>query len=295
MNSARSWCRLFFVVWPLLTWPAVVGTSAAGGPLLPADGEVPGWKKAGPQRIFTAADLYGFIDGGAELFLEFGFTDLTVQSYRKDAGEISVEIYRMTDTAAAAGIYWLKCGRETPSPRLQARHTANRYQVQLMQQRYYLVITNQSNQPELEPRLLDFAARVAERLPAPEYPGGLLDRLPAAGRVAGSIRLLRGTYSLQAVYPLGEGDLLNLQGKNTAVAARYRDGDGGFLLILASYGSPAEAREAFGILTSGLDPYLKILSKETDRIVLQDFQHNFAEIGLAGAVIRLRLELKRRP
>src|SRR5512146_1704116 len=76
--------------------------------ILPADGFAGGWKKAEAPKRFTQADLYGYIDGGAELFLEYGFEQLTVQKYRNGADEFTVEAYRMTDPAAATGIYLMK-------------------------------------------------------------------------------------------------------------------------------------------------------------------------------------------
>jgi hypothetical protein len=45
-------------------------TCAAGA--LPGDGFVPGWLRSGPGLRFNERSLFDFIDGGAELFLEFG-------------------------------------------------------------------------------------------------------------------------------------------------------------------------------------------------------------------------------
>ncbi len=41
--------------------------------LIPPDGAAPGWTRAGTQRVYGPGELYNYIDGGAELFLEFGF------------------------------------------------------------------------------------------------------------------------------------------------------------------------------------------------------------------------------
>lgn len=84
--------------------------------LTPSESAAPGWKKVENLRVFSREDLYGYIDGGAELFLELGFDQLTLQKYRNGASEFAVEIYRMTDPAAATGIYLMKCGKETRDP-----------------------------------------------------------------------------------------------------------------------------------------------------------------------------------
>src|ERR1035437_10095412 len=95
--------------------------------LMPAESAASGWKTTDPLRVFTRADLYGYIDGGAELFLELGFDELTLQKYRNGANEFAVEISRMTDPAAATGIYLMKCGKETRDPAFKERHTLNRH------------------------------------------------------------------------------------------------------------------------------------------------------------------------
>ena len=53
--------------------------------LLPADGTPPGWQRKGAERLFAGAALYQHIDGGAELYNQFGFDRLVVQDYVKDA------------------------------------------------------------------------------------------------------------------------------------------------------------------------------------------------------------------
>ena len=59
----------------------------------PKDNFVKGWVKSGQTLRFTKNDLYGHINGGAELFLEFGFNELLVQRYEKGGEEITLEIY----------------------------------------------------------------------------------------------------------------------------------------------------------------------------------------------------------
>lgn len=57
---------------------AVAAAGAVGDPgLIPPDGAAPGWTRAGTQKVYGPGDLYNYIDGGAELFLEFGFEALT--------------------------------------------------------------------------------------------------------------------------------------------------------------------------------------------------------------------------
>ncbi|HPB73006.1 MAG TPA: hypothetical protein PLX71_08505, partial [Phycicoccus sp.] len=76
--------------------------------------------------MYGPGDLYNYIDGGAELFLEFGFEACTVQQYKRGADEAVMEVYRMDDPVAARGIYLMKCGVEKPDPAFKERHTADK-------------------------------------------------------------------------------------------------------------------------------------------------------------------------
>ena len=69
--------------------------SAFGESVIPGSDFEPGWVEAGATKSFYKHDLYGHINGGAELFLEFGFEKLTVQRYHKDTIEIDLEIYEI--------------------------------------------------------------------------------------------------------------------------------------------------------------------------------------------------------
>jgi hypothetical protein len=270
-----------------------------GAPLaaaeFPADGFSPGWQRSGPVATYGPAALYNVIDGGAELFLEMGFGDLQVQKYRGVGAEIAVEAYRMENPAAALGIYLLKCGRETPLAGIAGRHSGDRFQVALVKGDYFVFVNNFSGREDLLPVMVDLADRVAAAIP-PGAPVRELDILPADGRVPGSSLLLRGPYSLQAVFTLGDGDILQLNGKTFAAAAVYREADGtSYTLIVVPYGDAARARAAFANLRRRLDPYLKVLEAGDDSIVFKDFQNLFGRAELRGQRLTIRVKLARRP
>lgn len=66
------------------------------------------------ERIFTGSGLYGFMNGGAEQFLEYGVSRLTARDVLYKGEDYSVEIYEMPTPEDAFGIYSLhlfKCQR----------------------------------------------------------------------------------------------------------------------------------------------------------------------------------------
>jgi hypothetical protein len=265
------------------------------GPEFPADGFAPGWSRAGAVETYNPSALYNVIDGGAELFLEMGFVELRVQKYAGAGAEIVVEDYRMDGAAAALGIYLLKCGRETPVPGIAARNSGDAFQVALLQNDHFLFINNFSGRADLLPVMAELARRLEAAIPAGPAVSEL-GVLPAGGMVPGSALLLRGPYSLQAVYTLGDGDVLLLEGKRFAASASYRGGEGGdHVLIVAPYEDEATAARAFAALANGLDPYLQVVEKGDGRFVFKDFQGLFGAAEKRGPRIEVRVRLAQRP
>ncbi|MBD3223101.1 MAG: hypothetical protein GF313_00110, partial [Caldithrix sp.] len=62
---------------------------------LPDDRFAGDWQKSGTPLTFDRENLYGRINGGAEIFLEYGFEQLLVQKYMNAQKRLELEIYRM--------------------------------------------------------------------------------------------------------------------------------------------------------------------------------------------------------
>jgi hypothetical protein len=271
--------------------------------LLPPDGFLGQWKKAERSRIFTSGDLYGRIDGGAELFLEFGFERLTVQTYlpmtpavdeETRGSEFQLEIYRMSDPVAAAGVYLMKCGRETRAAGFDERHAINSYQLIFFRNRYYVVVNNMSGDEKLRGGMVEFARFTASRLPESRR-DDFAEALPAGGIIRDSIRLARGPYALQAVYTLGEGDILQLHGSITAVAAEYEGNSGRKTIILVDYPDKVAAGAAFRHVLSNLDDNLRIEEKSAGRFAFKDYAGEYGLVSLSGRRLTAEVRLTHKP
>lgn len=268
------------------------GKAAGDQALLPDEAAVAGWKKNGAPRIFTRADLYGYIDGGAELFFEFGFDQLTLQKYRKGAHEVAVEIYRMADPVAAAGTYYMKRGKETRDASFRERHTVSRHQLIFQRHRYYVTVNNLGGAEGLVPDFVRFGAAIASRLSA-DVPPAELKALPAAGRLAGSERLFRGPVALQSLFTLGDGDILQQKGRVTGVAADYKDQSGVSTLLVVQYPTPSAAGQAMAFLQKNLDRYLERVSASPERLLFRDYEKKFGVATVKGPRLEVRLHLSR--
>jgi len=260
---------------------------------IPEAGFAPGWTKAGPTRTFTGQDLFNQIDGGAELFLEFGFIRLRLQAYAKGRAELILNAYEMEGPASALGVYLMKMGREAPFPEINARNSSEDLQLTMVKGRYFVQVDNlsEATAPRSEAAALAnaFLAGVADESgPTP------LDRLPAGGRVPGSERLVRGPYGLQPYITLGEGDILSLVGRTFGALAAYVLKDGAaFHRLIVPYPSVEAAAAAAAHLRANLDPYLKVTADRSDGFDFVDFQNMTGSVTRTGAVLDLRFNGRR--
>jgi len=261
----------------------------------PGDNFSPGWQKDGQIRIFKEADLFNHINGGAELFLEFGFKELQVQSYKKGESQLTVELYEMESPTSAMGIYLFKCGKEIPDKEIKARNSSDPYQYVVVKNSYFLSVNNFGGNKALLPVMTSLTQKILAGIPAqPDIP--LVDRFPRGGLVPGSILIFRGLYGLQRVFTFGEGDIFQLDGKIFALAGDFTNRTGEtFTLILIPYPDRTAAMNAFLNLLKNLDTYLEVLSLEKNRLVFKDFQGKYGEVGIYGNRIKAWIKLEENP
>jgi len=271
---------------------ALAGQAAAAEPIMPQSGAVAGWERDGALRRFSAAGLYGHINGGAELFLELGFRELLVQNYRNGEQEMTLEVYRMEGPKSALAIYIFKCGKETPWPEMGTRNTANRFQATLLRGDCLVLVNSFSGDKALRPAMAGLAGKLLETIPAADY-GDPFGELPSEGLVAGSERLVRGEYSLQAIYTFGPGDVLQLGGKIFGVAADYRVGEGGepVTRIWIDYPDERDSIAALAHLADVLDPTLELLQQKPGRLVFQDHAGRIGYVGMQQHRVSISINL----
>jgi hypothetical protein len=119
--------------------------------------------------------------------------------------------------------------------------------------------------------------------------------LPKQGLLPATVRLLRGQYALQAVYTLGDGDILQLGRTITAASGDYTDASGTYTLIVATYPDAAAAKKALEHLRANLDTYLKMTSQDDRGFIFQDYAKKFGVARLAGRRLEIKVRLPKAP
>ena len=261
----------------------------------PEDNYVPGWVKSERVLRFEKSNLFDYIDGGAELFLEFGFDKLLVQRYKSANGkgdeEVAVEVYEMESPEAALGIYLTKSGKETPIKGIKARNSGDRYQFSVVKGSCFAQINNFGGDEKLIPVMVKLTQQTLASI-SKGHSVTLLNRLPKKGFVAGSGLIIRGPYALQPIFTFGKGDVLQLEGKVFGLVGDYvgRNGEV-YTRILIFYPRPKAAQSALDYLANHLDRYLEVVSNWQRGFTFKDYRNKFGTVELKDDVMEIRIDL----
>jgi|WetSurMetagenome_2_1015567.scaffolds.fasta_scaffold90539_2 hypothetical protein len=218
----------------------------SGRDLLPPGSGVPGWTADGPPESYDRGGLYGYIDGGAEAFLQYGFERVDVGRYRRagpgSAAEITVDVYRMAGDQDAFGVFSTRRdGGETGLALGDIPGWAMETQASLAAGPYYVNIVGFGTSEE---DLKLWARLMARALGAAGFRGvawgdrpGPLARLPRKDIRPDSVRWIRGPLAAQAESELLTAPSWMFAAGATAASARYAP-DGRKLIVVDL---PAEA------------------------------------------------------
>jgi hypothetical protein len=260
---------------------------------------------SGRALRFAASNLYDYIDGGAELFLEFGFEELSVYAYRRDEEEVTLEMYRMSNSEAALGIYLMRCGDETPIPGVRARNSGDRFQFSVLKGSHFIQVNSFEGKESLIPVMVALTQRALQGIPEGDSVT-LLSRLPQAGLVPASELIVRGPYALQPVFTFGKGDVLQLGGEVFGLVGDYflegassedsvaQAGDT-YTRIVIPYPDGKTSLSAYRNLTENLDAHLVVLQECHNGFTFRDYREKFGAARIDGTVLELTVNLPKEP
>jgi Family of unknown function (DUF6599) len=278
----------------LVLFAVAVGIAAEQskpGPEFPAGFKgVEGWVTTGAPRKFVSETLYGYVDGGAEIILQYGFKDLTVFDLvpKKPVPgggkkEITVEFYRMESPKAAFGIFSTRReGNERTSPGLRTVHWFGKSQAALAKGPFYVnVLITGCTESEVE----EFILALDREMPPDEtfQPQPLL-YMPRFSLVPGSERYIRGPLAAANESPLLGVDLWGFEFGTEAYSAKYQPGESKLVVIRFSRPTGDLTQD----VTKLFSAYLSEVSMYYDYVAgksLSGEYYLFGQYGSTGALI----------
>jgi len=176
--------QLLCLLFTNLVTACVVAADSQKNSFLPASGFSPGWALEGPIKKYTGEDLFEYINGEAELYLQFGFKILTAGLYLKEGNEklgIAADVYEMGSDLEAFGMYANYRKPEAESIKAGTEGFAGSSQLMFYQGRYFVQLNASGSASQDQAVFQILAGLISRNLPAsPQSPPELaLLRIPA--------------------------------------------------------------------------------------------------------------------
>ena len=232
--------------------------------LLPQESELGDWKPEGAPQVFRGEDLYDYIDGGAEIYFEYGFHRVLVQDYRKRNGPlISLEVFEMAAPESAYGIYSFKAGLRGDTIELGDETRLADYYLNLWKGHFVLTLTGTQPGEEIRTGLLTMAQSVESRIKEKAVEPGLLSLLPGEGLIPASRKYFRGPLGLYNSYSFFTADVFIFA---EAIRGDYQSG---YSLYILGYESREESRQRFASARENfrLDPRYNAYEEAAEELI----------------------------
>jgi hypothetical protein len=226
----------------------------------PVATEIAGWEAEDDPQVFEGEDLWSHINGGAEIYHEYGFVRVYVQEYTNKVGSsLIVESYEMLDAFSAYGICSFKTGREGMDLNLTHGGLLEDYYLNFWKDRFAVTITAFDSEIETIDALEAFAQIIDRKIAAPGEKPQVVSLIPEEGLKKHSVKYLKGNLGLFNTYAFATTDIF---GFSEAVKAGYHDG---YDLYLLSYPNEERSGERYRNATEFLQTNPKYRDFKTEQ------------------------------
>jgi len=223
--------------------------------------EIKGWKVAQEDRIYDRDTLYDYIDGGAELYLSYGFKRVVSRTYSTSGRpDVVVDLFDMGTSQEAFGVF--SHGMETVDDMFGQGSLYTEGMLLFWKDRFFVSILAFPETPESKRAVLELSRTIETAIPEEGPLPEILALLPQQGLVRESIRYFHHHVWLNSHYFIADQNILHIDERTDAVLARYGEPEKRCLLLLVNYRNEHDAQRAYEDFATH---YLPELSQ--DRIV----------------------------
>ena len=213
----------------------------------------------GEDTVYTRETIYGYIDGGAELYISYGFSSLLSRTYTREGGpDIIVDVFDMAESRNAFGVF--SHSRETIDDAFGQGSQYTKGLLLFWKDRYYVSILASPESEESKRAVFELAGRIDQAIPTVGPLPEILGLLPTESLVGESVRYFRHHVWLNSHYFVADENILHIDEKTEAVLAKYKTGDTRALLLVVEY---PDEKEALLARSDFVEHYLPEMDRES--------------------------------
>jgi hypothetical protein len=233
---------------------------------LPDPQELKDWKKERPSELYMGEDLFQYINGGAEIYHEYGFVQVLVQDFSSRNGRsVSIEIYEMEAQEAAYGIYTFKSSSSGQAVDFGNEGRLEGYYLNFWRSNFLVTLTGFDEVEETVQGLLLIAESIDKKMSSiqKKEKSQLVHLLPEEGHILSSTKYFKGHLGFFNIYPFSTLDIFKIE---EGVRGRYISGHEIFILSYSDAKSSSKQYREAGSHFRNSPRYKKF--QETEKAVL---------------------------
>jgi len=207
---------------------------------IPLTGEVGEWQRDDSPQGYRGDALYEYINGGAEIYHDYGFKQVIVQDFKNKRGKaISLEIFEMEDVESAFGMYTFKISAEDRKLALGSDARLSDYYLNFWKGNLLVTITGFNENEETISGLQELARAVDAKIKRTGERPRLVSVLPEEGLLPTSIKYFQGNLGLYNSYPFFTKDVFHLK---EGIKGDYK---GGYTVFIIHSHGTEDAQKKF--------------------------------------------------
>lgn len=202
------------------------------------------WKVSEEGISYDRETLYGYMNGGAEVYLAFDFQQVLVRRYSRGGDdEIVLDIYDMGSPQEAFGVF--SCDREDEEAGIGQDSEYGFGMLRFWKGRYFVTIMTSGDYEVAEEAILELG-RVVDGVLDPKGPEPrILNLLPVQGLLKERISFFHSNINLNNRFFIASGNILRLDSETDCVFAEYEEETGETVkLLIVRYPDGAAAEGA---------------------------------------------------
>ena len=208
--------------------------------------EAGSWKWDAKEMKYDSKAIFSYMDGAAELYLAYGFENLTVRRFEKPGQPpIVVELYEMASSEDAYGVFSFEHQDEDAGIGQGSEFGGGL--LRFWKGKCFVSVYAEGEGADVESAILEIGRTAANSIPATGPEPKLVGLLPGKnlGLVDKSIRYLKSHVLLNQRFFIAHQNILNLNRKTEAVLAQYLRDKEKAQLLLIRYPDSKGAGEAY--------------------------------------------------
>jgi len=239
--------------------------------LLPKDAESPGWQAVASPQFFEPQNLWEYINGQAEMYIDYGFQLVVTLEYRSVDGakSLAIEIFQMKNPKHAFGIYAAERSTDDRLIDMGTQGYLGENVLNFWKGRYYVKLTSFQVSSDTSEILIMLASVIAAKIKGTYSEPELFGCFPTKNRVQLSERFIPKNF-------LGQSFLEN------GYRVEYKNGGSSYQVFLVKSASREKAVEVF----AKYEDFLKSQNEKMSLPKKDDYQVIFGEREKGEAIFQ---------